>query len=395
MRTACILCVTLALVSCGPKFTEGELTPNTVAQLDAAVASTHADLGAPGVLAYLEVPGRGRWIGRAGVADPSGAPMSTDRPIRIGSVTKTFTSTIFLRLVDEKIVGIDDPVSRWVPGVPNGDRITLRQLASMTAGLASYTFDDGFQSRLFQHPDDFFTPDELLEYGFSEQVDNGCTAIPEQCFEPGTRFFYSNTNTILLARALEAATKKSYSDLLTEYVTEPLGLRGTFQPRGTSLPERACHGITIQGLMPGEKSRDATNWNPSWGFAAGDLVSTVDDLVIYARALGSGSLLSEESKRARFTKLTMPPNSPDHAYAIGIGYTHGWWGHTGELPGYNTVVYYRPDIDAVLVVSATRDESEVDGKLVGPAAKLAEEIVDIAAKELGLVDLDTPEHEEL
>jgi len=392
MRTAIILgcALVLASASCSeeeasePRFSDG-----VVGRLEAALRDTQRDLGVPGMMAGIWVPGHGSWFGSVGVSDPAtNAPMRSDQSIRIGSITKTFTTTILLRLADEKVVGLDDPVSRWVSDVPGGDTIALRQLANMTSGLPSYTFEPSFLEAYFTDPTRHFTPRELVDIAFAE-ARAGCTRLPQQCFTPGTAFFYSNTNTVLLAMALESASKRSYSELLRAYVTEPLGLTHTFQPTNGDLPAPFVHGITSQGTEPGEPRRDPTHWHPSWAFAVGDVVSTVDDLRVWAKALGSGALLSDSMKRERFTKLTVPPNNADRAYAVGIGYQKGWWGHSGELPGYNTVVYYRPDIDAVIVVSSNLDEVELpEGKTVGPAVVLADKLVAIAAEEAPLGDLE-------
>lgn len=371
----------LLLASCAedpprePTFSEGVVT-----RLETALRDTHRELGAPGMMAGIWMPGHGSWFGAVGTSDPAtNAPMRSDQSLRIGSVTKTFTGTILLRLADEGVVKLDDPVSRWVSDVPRGDVITLRQLANMTAGLPSYTLEPSFQDAYFSDPTRVFTPRELVDFGFDE-ARAGCTRVPEQCFTPGTAFFYSNTNTVLLAMALESASKRPYAELLRAYVTEPLGLSHTFQPTNGDLPTPFVHGVTSQGTEPGEPRRDPTHWHPSWAFAVGDLVSTVDDLRVWAKALGSGALLSDAMRRERFTKLTVPPNDADRAYAVAVGYQKGWWGHSGELPGYNTVVFYRPDIDAVIVVSSNVDEVELPGaKPVGPAVALANELVAIAA----------------
>lgn len=111
----------------------------------------------------------GDYVKAFGVADKStGAPMETDFYHRIGSVTKTFTVTGLLQLVDEDKVALDDPISKYVEGVPAGDQITLRQLARMQSGLPNYTANKDFQQALLSDPMRAFTPQELLGYAFTQ-----------------------------------------------------------------------------------------------------------------------------------------------------------------------------------------------------------------------------------
>lgn len=136
-----------------------DLDPATVAKLDAAITAAMEKDGIPGVTVGLWMPGRGDYVKSFGVADTgSGTPMKTDLYTRIGSVTKTFTVTAVLQLVDEGRVALDDPISMYVDGVPGGAGITLRELASMRSGLYNYTEDKKFLDDLRADPQREFTP---------------------------------------------------------------------------------------------------------------------------------------------------------------------------------------------------------------------------------------------
>lgn len=116
------------------------LTPAVAAELDGAIRGVMEKAKVPGVLVSLSAPGKGEYVRAFGVADKAtGAPMATDLYMRMGSETKTFTVTALLQLVDDGLVGLDDPIGTYVPGVPNGDRITLRELAGMRSGLFNYS----------------------------------------------------------------------------------------------------------------------------------------------------------------------------------------------------------------------------------------------------------------
>jgi D-alanyl-D-alanine carboxypeptidase len=159
---------------------------------------------------------------------------------------------------------------------------------------------------------------------------------------------------------------KPIGELYSRWIIEPLGLKETSFPGASSaLPEPYDHGYTLQGKSSGSRPIDSTDWSPSEAWTAGEMISTVGDLLLYGRALGTGKgLLSPEQQSERLDSfvddvppLNQPPLKGDLAYGIGLGKDHGWIGHNGEIPGYNTYLFYHPDIDAVVVVLVNSDIS--------------------------------------
>src|SRR5215213_180299 len=137
-------------------------------RLDAAINQAMTAAAVPGAIIGIWGPD-GTYVRAFGQADKaSRAPMKTDFYSRIGSQTKTFTATAVLQLADEGKVGLDDPIAKYIDGVPQGDKITLRQLARMQSGLFNYSEAKGFQQALFADPRRPFTPQELLGFAFSE-----------------------------------------------------------------------------------------------------------------------------------------------------------------------------------------------------------------------------------
>lgn len=135
------------------------LGPALTERLDRAVAEVRERAGIPGVVVGLWMPGRGSYVRATGVADiVTRMPMAADSSVRIGSETKTFTVTALLQLVDDGRIGLDDPIAKYVRGVPNGHRITLRQLAGMRSGLFPYTADAAFVHDLLSDPGATSTP---------------------------------------------------------------------------------------------------------------------------------------------------------------------------------------------------------------------------------------------
>ncbi|MFD9406228.1 serine hydrolase domain-containing protein [Streptomyces sp. NPDC059989] len=320
-----------------------QLSPAVAAQLDAAVKKVLAEAKVPGVMVSLSAPGKGEYVRAFGIADKAtGAPMATDMNMRIGSETKTFTVTALLKLVDEKKVGLDDPIGKYVDGVPNGDRITLRELAGMRSGLFNYSEDEGFFKALTSDPRRPFTPQELLAYAFKHPV----------LFPPGEKFFYCNTNLILLGLVVEKMSGAKLADYINTEVVKPAGLTHTLFPTGAEFPRPHAHGYTNQTASG--KTEDATDWNPSWGWAAGAMISDLADLKSWAKTLATGTLLTPATQAQR---LDVDPALPGAGYGLGIFNVQGWIGHNGSLPGYQSLTVYMPQTQATLVVLLNTDIS--------------------------------------
>lgn len=319
------------------------LPAELTAKLDAAVRSALPQTAAPGVIVGVVTPS-GTWKAAYGVADPSaGTPMAVGMHTRIGSITKTFTGTAIMQLAEAKKLSLDDVIQKYVPGIPNGERITLRQLADMTSGIASYTRSPKFQDVYFAKPETIFTPEQLVAIGVSESP----------LFEPGASFDYSNTNTILLGMVIEKVSGKPVGQVFKELIFDPLKLQNTSWPGDSvDMPQPYAQGFTLQGdFAKPDAPSNATNWNPAWGWTAGELISNIDDLLVYGRALGTGhGLLGEAAQKERLTSF------PGVAgYGIGVACIGGWVGHTGELPGYNTYVFYQADAGMTVAVQTNSD----------------------------------------
>ncbi|WP_329538785.1 serine hydrolase domain-containing protein [Streptomyces sp. NBC_01358] len=320
----------------------GGLGPEMNARLGKAIEDVREQAGIPGVVVGLWMPGKGSYVRATGVADTTTRePMAADSYIRIGSETKTFTVTALLELVDDHRIRLDDPISRYVPGVRNGDRITLRHLAEMRSGLFPYTADTDFTHDLLSNPQRHFTPRQLLAYGMKHRNN----------FEPGAQFQYSNSNLILLGLVIEKVSGHRIEDVIHDRVLRPSHLRHTLFPTGPGFPEPHPHGYTDQTLS-GE-TEDSTDWNPSWAWSAGAMISDLQDLRRWARVVATGELLSPATQAQRLR--TLPTGIPGLSYGLGIFETGGWIGHNGSLPGYETVTVYLPSQRATLVIMINTD----------------------------------------
>jgi D-alanyl-D-alanine carboxypeptidase len=327
-------------------------------QLRAALDGVHDKLGYPGAIAGVWSP-QGTWVGATGIAGEGDtrAPTSDDHT-RIGSLTKTFTATLILQLMEDGMLSLDDPISDYVDDIPNS-QATLRQVANMTSGIPSYTTQESFQNDVFGDPAQVFTPDQLLDY---------VRDLPPD-FAPGEGWNYSNSNYVLLGLVVEEVTGRPIAEVMDERILQPLGLRETsFPGESADLPSPHLRGVTNQGQPEGQTA-DATDWNPSWGWTAGAMISTLEDLGVWGHALATGEGILEpatQTLRLESFLASPPPNTPEMGYGLGLGRAGGWIGHTGELPGFNTTTYYHAELETTVVVLANSDIA-VDGANPAPA----------------------------
>ncbi|HJT91736.1 MAG TPA: serine hydrolase domain-containing protein [Mycobacterium sp.] len=341
---------------------------DAVAQrLDAAINQAMAAVNVPGAIVGVWGP-EGSYVRAFGVADKATrSPMKVDFYSRIGSQTKTFTATGVLQLADQGKVGLDDPIAKYVDGVPQGDTITLRQLLRMQSGLFNYSESPTFQQAMFADPRSPFSPQELLDFAFAEP----------NVFPPGEGFLYCNTNYILLGLVVEKLSGQPLHDYVRDHILAPLGMSHTSFPTTNAFPEPHAQGYTVQ--TADGKEATATDWDPSWGWAAGAMISTLDDMHIWAPALATGKLLTPELQAERLQTVGAPGLPPQDGYGLGIFNLGGWIGHNGSLPGYQTVAVYLPEKQTTMVILINTDIESKGGE---PSTTIATAIT----KEL------TPEH---
>lgn len=333
------------------------VTDDLAALLRLEIEETMASLLVPGAVVLARTP-QGEFFEAFGTRVlGEDVPVTTDDYFRIGSNTKTMTGTVLLQLVDEGMLTLDDPVSRYRPDVPNGENMRISQLLDMSTGLFSYTSVLALNQVMDANPARVWEPEELLAIGLAEPV----------YFKPGEGFFYSNTNTVLAGLIAEQLTGKPLSDLFEERLFQPLGLTHALLPEITdaSIPDPHPDGywygtnvstIETSVLTPHDQAAaeagdllptDITDLNPSWGWAAGAGIATAGDLATYVEALVTGTYLSPELQAVRIESLK-PIGSA--AYGLALAQFGPMIGHDGSLPGYQSFMGHDPETGNTLIV---------------------------------------------
>jgi D-alanyl-D-alanine carboxypeptidase len=347
-----LACVAAALATAG----SAQAAPVAAsAALEAALDQLVSD-GVPGAIAMAR-DGTRRQHATAGVADlATQEPISAGDRFRIGSNTKSYVSTVVLQLAAERRLRLDDTVQRWLPGlVPNGDAISVRQLLNHTSGLPDYV-DLPFYLRLLQEPLTTYRPLDLVQRAVAQPP----------LFAPGTGWSYSNTNYILLGLIVAAADRvpaslQTAAPVLEVYrrIVVPLRLWDTSFPLADpDIHGPAAHGYAIDlppewGLPP---ILDTTRINPSWAWTAGAIVSTVDDMADFHRALFSGRLLRPAQQRELLTTISAGDGVE---YGLGVFRLQmpcgTAWGHNGGMPSHVSWSLISPDGARQAVLMVTRD----------------------------------------
>ncbi|MFF3012793.1 serine hydrolase domain-containing protein [Streptomyces sp. NPDC057939] len=361
----------------GPAATAGATEPGTglpgatepvdPAALRSAVEAAARKLMVPGAVVLLRTP-QGTVRTTVGTTElgASDRPTTADH-FRIASNTKTMTAALIMLLAQDGKLKLDDPVSAYVPGVPNGEHITVADLLRMRSGLHNHTDAPELAARMDSDPGRAVTPREMLDIAFRHGPN----------FAPDASYEYSNTNYVLLGLVAEKAGGGPLARQLHDRLYAPLGLAGTSLPAAddTALPSPYAHGYMYGGSAyalvdepyPAEltaaarsgklKPVDYTHQNPSYASAAGGAISTADDLGTWIRALVRGEVLDPAvQKQWLDSPRAEDPAAPDgQKYGYGISYQRfapdaAMYYHGGELPGFNSFIGHDPVNDVTLVI---------------------------------------------
>ena len=423
-RTQCVglvACVAVLMAGCSSTTEPTTVSPSTTTATSAApqpsalktidpkafqavVDAAAKNLMVPGAMVLLRTP-QGTFTAAVGTTELGvQTPPAADTHFRIASNTKTMTAALIVLLAQDGKLKFSDPVSSYVPNVPNGENITVAQLLKMRSGLYGYTADPALATVMDADPGKAWTPREVLDIAFRH---------PPQ-FAPDASYEYSNTNYALLGLVAEKAGGRPLAEQLMDRLFRPVGLTQTSLPAAddTSMPAPYSHGYMYGGSFyaladdpyPAEMQAaaqagtlqpiDYTHQNSSYATAAGGAISTADDLAAWMKALVSGKVFNADFHQQWLTSVQAEdPDAPDgQKYGYGISYQRfgpnaAMFYHGGELPGFNSFMGYDADSDVALVIWTNLTLSP-DGKTTAQA--MLPTVLDEIYAGLSLVPSTTP-----
>jgi D-alanyl-D-alanine carboxypeptidase len=299
----------------------------------------------PGMEVGVWVPGEGSLVEALGTSDQAtGAPLTLSDHLRIASVSKTFTATAILELVDQHKLSLSDHLSSFIVGIPNGSRITIAELLNMTSGIYDYVNDAAVIRVYDVNPMRPFALKDVL----------AIIKRNKPMFAPGAKVVYDNSNYYLLGAIAAKVAHESLGRLITTQILGPLGMRHTSYPGTPTMPAPFSHGYINQPNFP---LRDVTNSNPAFAGGAGAMISTLGDLKIWAKALATGSLLTPATHALQL-KTGVLAKTPKLRLGYGLGITdiNGFLGHDGAIAGYGTAMFYLPRRKATIVLIGNNND---------------------------------------
>ncbi|MDT5138079.1 MAG: hypothetical protein QOD58_2341 [Mycobacterium sp.] len=363
---ACLVIASLIL-GCGHKSAPpaSQADPADKAKADAVMRVVHnfmtqAHLKA----AIVRVTVDGKEVVTQAVGDSmTGVPATTDMHFRNGAVAISYVSTLLLKLVDEKKLTLDDRLSKWLPDFPNAQRVTLGQLAQMTAGYPDYVIgNDQLETELYANPFQQLTTQDILAQISGRPL----------LYDPGTNWNYAHTDYVLLGLALEKATGQDMPTLLRNEVLGPLGLKSTTNSDTPEIPWPVLHTFSSERRkalkIPAGTPfyEESTYWNPSWTITHGAIQTTnIYDMEATAVGVGSGKLLSADSYKKMVStalrgKTHAQPGCPTcfdqnegYTYGLGIIASADWLMQNPLFSGCAGVEAYLPAQKVAIAVAVT------------------------------------------
>ena len=279
-----------------------------------------------------------------GDANADGDPLTIETPMRVGSISKTFVATMVLQLVDEGLVDLDEPLGTYLPQATTGSSVSIRQLLSHRSGIASYTVQPSLLEDVMADRARSFTPEQILGY---------VADLPQET--PG-EYAYSNTNYILLGQVIEQLDGTDLNQSLQTRIAEPLGLDSTLFPTAGAATETVASGWS-PGFSEGQADAEYEALD-SGAWAAGALISTVDDLAAFLHGLFAGDLITDAS-------LEQMTDTGLDGYGLGIvtavlgprfvGFSHG-----GATLGYRSTMAIQPFSGDSVVILTNNDDLNAD-----------------------------------
>lgn len=309
-----------------------QLTPEQTEKIF-SLSETYFPDSLPGASILVSKGGKILFESAFGLADiKNNTPLKSNDIFRIASISKQFTAVAILKLMEEGKLSLNDEITKFIPDYPTfGNTITIHNLLTHTSGIKSYTDMPAFDTLQITE----VTPENLVDFFKNEPMD----------FKPGEKWKYDDSGYSLLGYIIEIVSGKSYCDYIISDILQPLELNNTFCGDVPQLVKG--YKNTPEGFSP------ADSINMSWAYAAGMLVSTVEDLNKWFFAVKSGNVISEKS-----LELAFKPHPLFNGELTTYGY--GWFigdllglktiEHSGGINGFVSNEIYIPDYNYFIVV---------------------------------------------
>jgi D-alanyl-D-alanine carboxypeptidase len=322
-------------------------TPEQTANLQQLLQLDQQQTGYPGEVLGVWQHGHGGFVGTVGVSNlVTGAPISTSDHFRVGSVTKTFTATLILRLAEQGRLRLSDHIDRFLRGIPGGHAVTIKRLLDQTSGFPDLS--NRYNGKILNRPHTGWSARRLVVKSLRTQ--------PRVC-HPGHCWHYSNVNYLTLGLIAAKAGGRPVSAQLRRQIFDRLGLSQTRLADTRPVPAPVGHGYQFS---PTEIPRDTSRWNFSWAWTAGGITSTLRDLRRWCPALATGRKLLTarmQRKRLNFVDISQETDTPGAGYGLGIfalpTQAGVFLGHNGSVPGYDTLCLYSPASRTTMVAFGT------------------------------------------
>ncbi len=309
-----------------------------------------------------------------------GKTITKNTLFQAGSITKSFTSMVILKLEAEGKLNIEDPITRYLPQYPKWQNVTIRQILNHTSGIANYTNTGQFNRIRKLTPQAGFTPEQLVSMAGSRML-----------FAPGKGWKYSNTNYVLAGMIIEKVTGTPVNQIMNRYIhsNNEVDLLNTYYFTGLynqSYLSRMAHGYNTSG-------EDVTGHDISWAFTAGAIVTTSEDLLAWWYDLLQGNILPKPQMQ-KLMSLVCEGRTPNcrsgqpisHIKSGEVGYGYGlgviqmssgsstigpvWW-HNGSTAGYKAIVMWFPKLNVYMALTINRDP----GYLLKPSAPIIRNVL--------------------
>ena len=344
------------------------LTDANIQAVNDLIAKEMEDKNLPGVVVGVWTPDEGEYVTAQGTAN-----LDTERarepedPFRIASITKTFTGTAILQLVDQGRLSTSDKLSTWYPEFPNADEITVDDLLRMRSGIVD-PFDKDFLQMWIGNPTMDFPPEEAIA---------ASAARADEFEPPNEKTEYNNLNFVFLQEIVGKVSPNDLGGQIAQGIFEPLGMENSLYPTSNQLPGE-LRGYSLNPET--NEFEDTTVLNPAVPGGAGAIISDLSDLRTYSRALCTGELLQPETQATRLETQQSDGEPEFIQYGQGLLQLGKFCGHNGTIFGFSSEMFYLPEEDAVILVNVNRldvdDESKSTDLFLGISKTFFPEYVD-------------------